>query len=398
MTETENIALPVSRGLILLCAVAAGIAVANIYYNQPILQLVSNTFHVSSARAGVISILSQVGYGLGLFFLTPLGDKVRKKKLILVLQSLLFLSLVFITIAGSIEQVWVASVLISMFSVSVQVIIPLVAGLDSRNRGKNVGTVFAGLLIGILGARVFSGLVAEWLGWRYVFAISAMLTLLLSLLLQLFLPDAKVHFQGNYISLLGSALKQIVRFRALRYISAIGALQFGLFSSFWTTLTFHLSGAPFFFKSDRIGLFGLVAICGALMAPYIGRLADKGSHSRVRFIALGLVLLSIGLMITCPLNVAVLVVAVLLLDVGAQSIQVTNTTLIYSLDDTSYSRINTIYMTSFFTGGALGTVAGIVAWQYAGWLGVNLQMLLWALVELFLMYREKRIKSKDQIQ
>jgi MFS family permease len=134
------------------------------------------------------------------------------------------------------------------------------------------------------------------------------------------------------------------------------------------------------------------------MAPYIGRLADKGSHSRVRFIALGLVLLSIGLMITCPLNVAVLVVAVLLLDVGAQSIQVTNTTLIYSLDDTSYSRINTIYMTSFFTGGALGTVAGIVAWQYAGWLGVNLQMLLWALVELFLMYREKRIKSKDQIQ
>ncbi len=381
----------ISRGQILLLSVAAGLNVANIYYNQPILKEIAETFQVNETKAGFISILSQVGYGLGLFFITPLGDKINKTKLILVLQLLLVLSLIGITISGTISQTWVLSVLISFFAVSVQVVMPLVAGLDSKNRGKNVGTIFTGVLIGILAARVFSGFIAEWFGWRSVYGLSAVFILILSVLLKISLPNVANHFDGSYMKLLGSTLWQVKRFKLLRSTSTIGALQFGVFTSFWTTLTFHLSGGPFNYSSDKIGLFGLVAIAGAVMAPYIGKHTDKGGSSNIRFLALGLVIFSILLMLFFPYSVIALVVAVLLLDIGIQSMQVTNVALIYTLDETSHSRINTIFMTSVFVGGAIGTFAGVVSWHFGGWLGVNLQMLLWACVILPFLIKERNL-------
>ncbi len=386
---------PVSRFLIGLMAVSAGITVANIYYNQPILKEIAADLGSTDSQAGMVSMLSQVGYGLGLFFLTPLGDKINKKKLIISLQLLLIVSLLLVTFTINIFQLWALSLLISMFSVSVQVIMPMAAGLDSANRGKNVGTIFTGVLIGILAARVFSGSIAEWFGWRFVYLISAIAVTLATILLKIKLPNVRTPFSGTYVQLLGSALQQIKRFPLLREVSVVGMLQFGLFCAFWTTLTFHLSGTPFNFSSDIIGLFGLVAIAGALLAPVIGKRADRGGSKNVRFIALGLIVVSILLMIWMPTNILVLVVAVFLLDVGAQAIQVTNVAMIYTLDESSHSRVNTIYMTSFFTGGALGTLIGIFCWKYGGWLGVNLQMLLFAVVISILLLKEKRKTLKN---
>lgn len=396
MTEEDKTKTPASkpvpRFLIGLMAVSAGIAVANIYYNQPILKEISKDLASTETQAGLVSMLSQIGYGLGLFFLTPLGDKVDKKKLILTLQGLLIVALLLVTLTRSIFQLWALSLMISMFSVSVQVIMPMAAGLDSQNRGRNVGTIFTGVLIGILAARVFSGTIAEWLGWRFVYLISAIAVATTTVLLKLKLPSVKTPFTGNYLKLLGSALQQIRRFPLLRRVSVIGMLQFGLFCSFWTTLTFHLSGVPFNFSSDIIGLFGLVAIAGALLAPVFGKGMDRGESKRVRLMAVAMIIVSIFLMLFWPQSVLILVLAVLLLDVGAQAIQVTNVAMIYTLDESSHSRINTIYMTSFFTGGALGTLVGIFCWKFGGWTWVNLQMLLSAVLILGLLINEKRKK------
>jgi len=374
---------------ILLMAVTAGVAVANIYYNQPILKEIASTFHATEGQVGLISMFSQVGYGLGLFFITPLGDKVNKKNLILILLVILFVTLFLIAFAVSITQIWVLSVLIGLLSVSVQVIVPMAASLDPVNRGKTVGTIFTGILIGILAARVFSGFIAEWLGWRYVYGFSAIMVFTVTMLLKIYLPNVSNQFSGSYLQLLGSALKQIKRFRLLRETALIGALQFGLFCSFWTTLTFHLSGAPFYFHSDRIGLFGLVAIAGAIMAPVFGKLADKGNANRSLLLTISIIIFSLVLIKLMPDSVVVLVVAVLLLDMGAQGMQVTNVALIYTLDETSHSRINTIYMTAFFIGGAIGTSVGLFCWQHGGWNMVTWQLLLWAFLALVLVIRKK---------
>lgn len=352
---------------VLLMAIAAGASVANIYYNQPILKDISSTFDVTESKAGTISMLSQIGYGLGLFFIIPLGDKINKKNLILTLLSLLIVTLILMTVASTIQQVWILSILIGLFSVSVQVILPMAASLNPASRGKTVGVIFTGILIGILAARVFSGFIAEWLNWRYVYGFSAVLISVITLMLKTSLPSVRNEFKGHYFQLLQSVLYQIKRFSLLRDASLIGGLLFGVFCSFWTVLTFHLSGSPFFYHSDTIGLFGLVAIAGALMAPYIGKLADKGNSNRSLLFAVGMIIFSLLLMKLFPDSAMLLIIAVIILDIGIQGMQITNVAMIYSLDQTAHSRINTIYMTSYFIGVALGTFFGLQCWKYGGW-------------------------------
>ena len=375
-------------------AVAAGASVANIYYNQPILKDISSTFNVTENKAGIISLFSQIGYGMGLFFIIPLGDKINKRKLILGLLSMLFIMLLLMTMTTNIYQVWVLSLFIGLLSVSVQVILPMAASLDPVKRGKTVGTIFTGILIGILAARVVSGFIAQWLTWRYVYGFSAVLILTVTLLLKANLPNVQNEFKGHYFQLLQSVLIQIKRFSLLREASLTGALLFGVFCSFWTTLTFHLSGPPFYFHSNIIGLFGLVAIAGALMAPHVGKLADKGNSKRSLLLAVWMIIFSLLLMKIMPDSVAILVIAVIILDIGVQAMQVTNVAMIYTLDQTSHSRINTVYMTSYFIGGAAGTFVGLQCWKYGGWNTVLWQMLLWSFLALGIMLIGKKQELK----
>ncbi len=273
-----------------------------------------------------------------------------------------------------------------------QIITPLAAALATREtKGRIVGIVFTGSLTGILASRIMSGYVAEWFGWRWVYGISAGLILLLVPVLALSLPKVPSHHAGTYGELLQSTLYQLKRFTLLRRITLLGGLVFGLFLSFWTTLTFHLSGAPFYYRSDVIGLFGLLAIAGTMATPMFGRLADKWNPARTQFLTIGVIVVSILCFQWFPNSIAVAVVATLFLDVGVQATRLNNLAQIYRLDDTALSRVNTVYMTSVFIGGAIGTYAGVQSWSLGGWQLVCWQLLVWSLLALavaILCYRD----------
>lgn len=374
---------------VLIMAIAAGVCVANVYYNQPILKDIASSFRVTEGEAGSISVLTQVGYGLGLFFLIPLGDKINKKKLILCLLTCLFCLLIAMMFSQNIIQVWILSVAIGIATVSAQIILPLAATIDRVTTGQTVGNIFTGILIGVLGARVFSGYIAEWLSWRYVYGFSAVMILIVIVLLNIYLPNVKNEFDGYYLELLSSTLHQLKRFSLLREASLISGLLFGVFCSFWTTLTFHLSGAPFNFQSDTIGMYGFVAIAGALMAPVFGKIADQGNSQRSLTIAVSMVIASLVIAKIASNSALAIAVAVLLVDVGVQAVQVTNVARIYSLDPQSNSRINTVYITIYFIGGSVGTSIGLLCWNLGGWNLVTWQMLFFTLLAFFIIVRPK---------
>lgn len=380
-------------------AITAGVCVANIYYNQPILKEIAVSFKTSESKAGFISVLSQAGYGLGLFFITPLGDKTNRKKLILVLQAMLIVALMAMCFITQLLGVYIMSLFIGMLAVAAQVILPMAASLDKHRRGKTVGIIFTGILIGILAARVFSGYITAWLGWRYVYGISAMMVFISAIFIKVSLPDVLPQFTGNYGQLLFSTLQQIKRFALLRRTALLGALVFGAFCSFWTTLTFRLSGAPFYYKTGTIGLFGILAIGGALLAPVFGKLADKGNPARAQLFTVGMLIAGILLIKYFPDNILSFIVAVLLLDVGVQATQVTNVATIYTLDELAHSRINTVYMTTYFIGGAIGTFAGVECWRIGGWPLVTWQLLAWSLLALlvaFSGYKKQSVQNQSK--
>lgn len=365
-----------------LMAVAAGVIVANIYYNQPILKEIALSLQVNESQIGKISMLSQLGYGLGMFFLLPLGDKVNRKNLILLLCALLVLSLFCITLTSSLTVLYILSFFVGLFSTPAQIILPMAATLGKDNRGKNVGVVFSGILVGILGARVLSGFITELFGWRYVFAISSGMVLIVTLLLKFYLPEVPSKFKGSYLHLLKSTLALVSEYRVLRQAALLGAFTFGVFCSFWTTLTFHLSGPPLSYNSGIIGLFGLIAIGGALVAPYFGKLADKGNVQRSLVITVSMIIGSILLIKVFPYSIPVLILSVFFLDIGVQATQITNFTRIYSLHEEAHSRMNTIYMTTYFIGAAIGTYFGLLSWKLGEWDMATWQMLLWSVIAL----------------
>lgn len=368
-----------SKTQIIVMSVAAGVSVANIYFNQPILANIAKSFGTTEGAVGIISVMAQAGYGLGLFFITPLGDKTDRKKLVLFLMVMLAIVLVLMSFVESLFWIYIINLVIGLLAVAAQVILPMAASLDTKNRGRTVGIIFTGILIGILAARVFSGAIAGWLGWRYVYSISAALVLVSAIVFGISLPSVKAGFTGNYLNLIRSTLLQVKRFDVLKRTAVLGALVFGAFCSFWTTLTFHLSGAPFHYNAGVIGLFGLLAIGGAVMAPVFGKLADKGRPERSQLYTTVMIIISVLLIKIFPYNLVSFIVAVLLLDIGVQATQVTNVATIYTLDAAAHSRINTVYMTSYFIGGSLGTFAGVQSWRWGGWQLVTSQLLLWSI-------------------
>ena len=381
---------PLKSGTILLMAVAAGITVANIYYNQPILKEMAISLGATDTEVGKVSMLTQVGYGLGMFFLLPLGDKVNRKKLIISLLTALMLALVLMFFAQGIAIVWCLSLVIGICAAPAQIILPMAASLDKVNRGKTVGIVFSGILVGILGSRVISGFITDWLNWRYVYAISAFMVLSITVLLKLYLPDVKHKFTGSYLQLIKSTLILVKEHRVLRESAILGAFTFGIFCSFWTTITFYLSGPQFNFHADTIGLFGIVAIGGALVAPYFGKLADKGNTRKSLLITVGMIIFSIVLLKVMPLSIAALIIAIFILDIGVQATQITNFTRIYALDENSHSRLNTIYMTTYFIGGGIGTFFGLLCWKHGGWDLSTWQMLIWSFIALGIVFFAKK--------
>jgi predicted MFS family arabinose efflux permease len=296
-------------------------------------------------------------------------------------------------LTSSLTALYILSFFVGLFSTPAQIILPMAATLGKENRGKNVGVVFSGILVGILGARVISGFITELLGWRYVFGISGLMVLLVTLMLKLYLPEVPSKFKGSYFHLIKSTLALIPKYPVLRQTALLGSFTFGVFCSFWTTLTFHLSSAPLNYHSGIIGLFGLIAIGGALVAPYFGKIADKGNVRRSLLTTVSMIIGSIILIKIFPYSIPVLILSVFFLDIGVQATQITNFTRIYSLHEEAHSRLNTIYMTTYFIGAAVGTYFGLLSWKLGKWDMATSQMLLWSIIALIIVIFSNKRKA-----
>lgn len=385
----------ITKKQIFVMSIAAGVNVANIYYNQPILNNIAEDLNVSHMTVGNLPTLCQAGYGLGLLLVSPLGDKIDKKKLIIILHLLLSFSLLGLAFTSNIYLLYILSLLIGLFAVSVQVIIPMAAAMSPEKKGKIVGMIFSGLLGGILIARTISGYITQWFdNWHYVFGISAFFVLLCTFAIEKTLPNMQSHFNNSYFSLIKSSVLQLKRFSLLRRNSLLIALAFGIFCSFWTTLTFKLSQAPFNYESDIIGLFGILAIAGVIFAPKIGKLADRINPFFTKFLAVLMLIVSVLLIRWFDNSLTAFILATILLDIAVQAIQISNLAQIYSLDEKAHSRINTAYMSIMFLGGSIGTFVGVWAWQSGSWEYVTAQLLLWAsLALLVLIYSLKYLRK-----
>ena len=357
-----------SRWQIILMAIATGLIVANIYYCQPLIVLMSKDFGVAESRAGIIMFLTQLGYALGLLFLVPLGDKLERRMQIIFTTALAVLALLLAALSPSLIVLEIASFLIGFTSIVPQLILPLAAHLSPpERRGKIIGIVMSGLLIGILLSRTLSGFVGAWLGWRGMFWIAAGITTGLLFLMRIAFPQSKPQFSGTYGSLMKSLLTLFKEQPLLREASFISALAFATFGLFWTTMVLHLSGEPFHYHSDTIGLFGLAAVLGALAAPLVGGSADKG-NSRVAIgygLAIGVV--SFAVFYLFSTSVIGIIIGIVFLDLAIQGIHISNQSRVYTLIPSARNRLNTVYMTISFIGTSLGSAIGLWVWDKWGW-------------------------------
>ncbi|WP_340391800.1 MFS transporter [Paenibacillus sp. FSL E2-0190] len=379
-----------SKQFILILAIASGLSVANMYYNQPLLAEIGRTFNASSNAVGYVSMLTQIGYALGMLFFVPLGDIRERRTLISGLLIAVSLSLIGFATAQNLTWMYIASFAIGITTVVPQVIIPLSAELAlPEERGKVIGTVMSGLFFGILLARTISGIIGDMFGWRAMYWIAAVVMLLLSLILYRLIPSTKPDNNSSYSDLLKSMGQLIRRYSTLRESSLIGACMFGGFSVFWTSLAFFLEGEPYHYSSSITGLFGLIGVAGAAGAPFIGRLADRIAPKKIVGILLLITLIAYGFFGLAGFTIWSLIAGVIILDLGVQGSQVSNQTRIYALEPAARSRINTVFMVSTFTGGAIGSTLGSFAWQHWGWSGVCLMggTLVVAALCIWIVYR-----------
>lgn len=359
--------------LFLWMAIASGATVANLYYNQPLLELLGQEFRASAHDIGFIPTLTQIGYALGMLLFVPLGDLVERRKLIVVMLSLTAVALGLAAIAPNLPWLVFASFAIGLTAIAAQVLVPLGAQLaHPEERGKVIGTIMSGLLIGILVARTVSGLVGATLGWRAMYWLASSVMLSFAVVMAHILPRSQPNLKTSYLALMRS-LAQIVKEQPLlRWTSLIGAMSFGTFSAFWGTLAFLLAQPPYEYGSDIVGLFGLVGLAGAGVAPLVGKLSDLRSPQVT--VGLGLVMTTLSFLLFWGLGYHLwgLVVGVILMDLGVQTAQISNQATIYSLPVEIHSRLNALYIMFYFVGGALGSFLGAYGWSTWGWSGVCL--------------------------
>jgi len=360
---------PLGYGLVLTMAAACGIAVANIYYSQPMLGILKRDFG-DSAWVGLIPTATQIGYGLGLFLVVPLGDLMDRRRLIVGQFLLLGAASFAASLAPSAAALVGASLIVGACAAVAQQIIPFAASLSPpERRGGTIGTVMAGLLCGILLSRTLAGFVATYAGWRAMFQLGLPISAGAAIAMAVALPKHAPHSGLAY----GAAIKSLFHIwldePALRRASLMQGAMFASFSVFWTVLALHLEEPKFGLGADAAGLFGLAGLMGVIVAPLAGRVADRRGSGLVLGLGTGTVILSWALFGLWE-SLAGMIVGVILLDLGAQATLISNQHMIYTLRPEARSRLNTLFMTTMFAGGALGSSGGMVAWEMGGWLAV----------------------------
>jgi predicted MFS family arabinose efflux permease len=350
--------------------ITTAFVVANIYYNQPLLNDIALTYHITTAKVGQVAVVTQIGYGIGLLFIVPLGDMFERRKLMLIDFVFMITSLLVAAWAPTIAILLIASLFVGITSVIPQLMIPMAAHLaQPHERGKKIGFIMSGLLIGILLSRTVSGFVGQHFGWRAMFYIAAGMMLLIWLLVYVQLPKVEADYKGKYADLMKSLLKLLREEPALRLASFRGALCFACFSAFWTTIVFLLK-QHFNLGSDVAGAFGLLGALGAVAAGLMGRLSDKTDAYKLSAFTIILIIASFVLLMMWGQSLIGFAVGVILMDVGVQATHISNQAIIFALNPSARNRINTIYMVSYFIGGSLGTFLATIVWDKYQWNGV----------------------------
>lgn len=377
--------------LVWMMAIASGATVANLYYNQPLLAIMAQSFQASPHTIGFIPVLTQIGYAIGILLFVPLGDLTEQRRLIVVMLGATAVTLALAAVAQDLSWLIAASFGIGMTAIAAQIIVPFAAQLTpSSDRGRVVGTIMGGLLIGILLARTVSGFVGSIWGWQAMYWLASGLMVVLAVTLSRVLPKHQPVLQTSYPSLMNSLVRLIRTQPVLQEACLVGGMCFGAFSAFWTTLVFLLAQPPYDYGGEVTGLFGLVGIVGALAAPLVGRLGDRGSPRLA--VGLGITITAIAFLVFWLLGHQLwgLIIGVILLDLGVQSAQVSNQTRIYSLPLEMHSRLNALYVMFYFVGGASGSFLGAYGWSRWQWNGVCVLSLLMLAVAFVAFFRRHR--------
>lgn len=361
----------IERSLLLTMAVIAGLTVANCYYNQPLLEMIRHDMGVSQHEANLITVVTQIGYALGLCFLIPMGDLYSRRRIIVINMSVAAVMAVFIAFSQRVWIVWGASLLLGACSVIPQFFIPIAGQYsEKKNKGRNMGIVLSGLLTGILASRVVSGYVGEWLGWREMFIIAALIMIVCLILTLKIMPQIDSNYVGTYRGLIKSVFHIVASNARIRLYAIRAAFSFGSMMTIWSCLAFRLAQAPFFSGSEMVGTLGMCGIAGALAASGLGKLVNQWGIRKLSLYGACLQLVAWTTAYLFGDTYMGLIVAIILVDIGLQCLQLSNQSgCIQEMPEAS-NRANTIFMTTYFIGGSFGTYCAGLAWTHEGWMGV----------------------------
>lgn len=372
-------------------ATACGVCVANLYYIQPLESQISSTFNVSQNSAGIAATVTQIGYAMGLLFIVPLGDMCERRSLILRMLVLVALALISAAFSPNYLLMLVSMFAIGLTTIVPQLIVPYAAHLSPDGKqGKIIGDVMSGLLIGILLSRTFSGIIGSIFNWRIVYIFAAVFIAILFVFILKFFPGDRSTGEKLYGKLLKSIPGLIKNQVSLREAAVNGFFMFGSFSIFWTSLIFLLETPAYGMGTKEAGLFGLFGVTGALAAPLIGKAADKKSPKFTVGICVILSTTAYICFLVFGYHLWGLMLGAIILDLGNQCGQVSNQARVQLLGDEARSRNNTVFMFSYFIGGAAGSFFGTLCWQNFGWYGVCAIGLIFqslAIIAHFLVYR-----------
>ncbi len=358
----------IPRNILFAMAVIGGLTVANLYYNQPLLEAMRQSLEATELQANFITFITQIGYATGLILVVPLADKVSRRKIITVNMSVAVICCLTIALADNIWVIWLASLVLGCNSVVPQMFIPVASHFSKpENKSRNMGIVLTGLLSGVLGARVLSGYIGELAGWRTLFTIGAVIMAACLVCMLRSLPVMPSSFDGSYGKLMKSIGSIYRSFPAVRIYALRGGLSFGSMMAIWSCMAFHLAGAPFHAGSDAVGMLGLCGLAGAMAASGIGKYIPRFGIEK--FCLAGNILQFAAWIIAYVFSdgYAGLVVAIMLVDVGAQCYQLSNQSGCLALVPQATNRCNTIFMSHLFAGGSLGTLCAGIAWDCGGW-------------------------------
>lgn len=364
----------ISTGLAILFAVAAGLAVGNLYWAQPLLSVIAEDLGVEISQGSFLVTATQIGYAAGILMIVPLGDVMQRRKLLLIVMSITVLSLIICAVAPSFMVLSTALMLLGVFTVSGQIILPLSGDLASNDtRGKIVGIVSSGITAGILFSRLLSGLVADIWGWRAIYILAAVLNLFMVAVIFYKLPNVPAQIKISYGKLLGSVFTSIKRYPPMKNILLKQGLTFGItFNLFWTALTFLLSGEPFNYSTFQIGLISLAGLTGAIAGAKLGTLQDKGLGDKGIAIFIGMCALSMTLAAFLHASILPVILIAAVFSLAIQGVSILCQAQLFALSDSERSRLNTAFVVSNFTFSAAGSSLSAFLWNFGNWQAVML--------------------------